>query len=675
MKKNIKQYMFYLIIIWLVVIWVYNNINKRNFKSDESKNFVNVEIWDISSSLQVLWTVKIVNNKKLTFGVNGYVTKINVKQWDFVTKWQILAELNSKDALNNIDLQKLQVSNAIINYNKLFSTIKEYQIKQAQVESDRLALSASLWDVELRQLSLEKQEIINNQQNEIQTIQDRIALNKSKIDTLKSDIEYTILSEWQVLNTAEAENNAALQMVKNNLSTIILDSKDLLANVKQMMYFDTTQKHPLELWAKDFSVRQNAENTYNIFKNTISELEGYIIQNPTDYITAKQILDKNKILLDRWMQLTNDTFNVLDASVDWVELPQSQIDLQKSTIMSLRSKFNTNITNLTNLDKQIAIAMDPELTKLNTQNVISQKEQTLKDIQNAIDLDSRLLVQAEDKIEKLYLDYDIKIKNKQNDITLQQKNAEVAKLNAISLANWPTSDEKAWASNMISQAKVSLDNASNKLEDYRISALFDGEVTAIDFDIDDYISAYDQWINIEIPWSYEIKVYLDQLDIVKIYAWQQANINLDAYPDYNFSWYVASIDPTPIIDQWIVSYKATILLDQTDKIIYNEMSATVTIIVDEKKDVLLVPSVSIINSWYDNYVELFDNGRVYLKMIKVGINNGKMVEILTWLDYWQKILSKEFEFTSTPKKDTPEWQWPDDNPGAQMRKMDEGWAR
>ena len=294
MKKNIKQYMFYLIIIWLVVIWVYNNINKRNFKSDESKNFVNVEIWDISSSLQVLWTVKIVNNKKLTFGVNGYVTKINVKQWDFVTKWQILAELNSKDALNNIDLQKLQVSNAIINYNKLFSTIKEYQIKQAQVESDRLALSASLWDVELRQLSLEKQEIINNQQNEIQTIQDRIALNKSKIDTLKSDIEYTILSEWQVLNTAEAENNAALQMVKNNLSTIILDSKDLLANVKQMMYFDTTQKHPLELWAKDFSVRQNAENTYNIFKNTISELEGYIIQNPTDYITAKQILDKNK---------------------------------------------------------------------------------------------------------------------------------------------------------------------------------------------------------------------------------------------------------------------------------------------------------------------------------------------------------------------------------------------
>lgn len=676
MKDFMKKYKRYIIILAILIgIWVYNNINKVESQSLTDSDIVDVEMWSIWSSLQVLWTVKIVNNQKLTFGNNGRVTELYVNQWDMVTKWQLLAEIDTSDALNNIEQQRLQVSSAMINYNKLFSNTKDYQIKQAQADAERLMLSSSMWDIELQQLDLEKQEAINTQKNNIQTLKDRISLNKSKIDTLKWDIEYTILSEWQTLNTAEADNNAALQMVQNSVKSSILDIKDLLAVVKGYLYFDTSEKYPLELWAKDSSARQRAELTYVQLKKILSDFESASFQIPSNYNSAKILLDKNKQLIDAWMKLCDDTYGVFDASVVWVNLTESDLGMQKNTIISTRSNLNNSLNNLVNLDKQLATALDPEITKLNTQNNISQKEQNLQDLQNAIDNDTRWLVEAEDKLAKLYLDYDIKIQDKKNDVTIQAKNAEVARLNAISIANWPTSDDIAWASNVISQAKVWLLQARNALEDYQIIALFDGEVSAIDFDVDDQISAYNQWLTIEASGSYEVNILLDQLDIVKIHPWQEAKISLDAYPDTMFDWYVTTIDPTPIKDQWVVSYKATILLNQTDVPIYNEMSATVTIEIDKRDDVLLVPSLSVMSSWYDNYVELYNNGTISMQLVTVGINNGKKIEIISGLSLGQQIILRNF------KVDKVEWSVfqqktsHDDNPWSQMKKMDSAGAR
>ncbi len=676
MKMFVKKYKWY--IVWFAIILLIGvyNINRSRTEYLTDSQFVDVKAWSISSSLQALWTVKIVNNQKLTFGVNGRVTHLYVKQWDIATKGQVLAEIDTSDILNDIEQQKLQVSNAVINYNKLFSNTKEYQIKQAQADAERLIFASSMWDIELQQLNLEKQEMISAQENSIKAIKDRLSLNRLKIDTIKGDIKYTTLAEWQTLNAAEADNNAVLQTIKNTMSTSVLDAKDLITNVKQMMYFDTTEKYPLELWARDFSVRQKAENTYNIFKKTLSDLENVSTQIPTDYASAKTILDKNKELLQGSMELTDDVFAVLDASIDGTELPQSQIDIQKSTIMSLKSKFNLNLNNLTNLDKQLATALDPEITKLNTQNIISQKEQNLQDLQNTIDNDTRSLKEAEDKLNKLHLDYDIKIQNKQNDIVLQSKNAEVARLSAISLATGPTPDEKAWASNMISQAKVWLTKTSDKLKDYQIIALFDGKVSAIDFHIDDQISSYMEGITIESSWSYEINVLMDQLDVVKMHPWQGATISFDAYPDMTFYGYVSAIDPTPVEDQWIVSYKATILLDNIEEAIYNKMSATVSIEIDKKNDVLLIPSLALISSWYDNFVELYNGNKISMHKVEVWINNGKNIEIVSWVSLWQKVVVRNFGVTN-PTSSSPFGppQSQEDNPRIQMDEMDNGWSR
>lgn len=678
MKNFLMRYKFWILTIGILWwIWYYNSLYKSNIVDVMAwKEIIQIETWSISSVLQVLGTTKIVNSQKLTFGQNGRIKKLHVKQWDYVTKWQLLAEIEDDDIVNDIQQQRLQLSNAMINYNKLFSNIKDHQVKQAQLDAERALLKSIMGEQEMQQLLLEKQESINTQQNNIQQIKDRIALNESKIDTINKDIDYTVKSEQQTLNISNADISAALQLIHNSLSSSLSNIKLLLSNIQKYMYFDTNIAPPIELSAKDTIARSRAEMSYFALKDITTQLESSNFSiPPQDYTSAKIIINQIKKLLDSALKACDDVLQVLDASIAWSHLSQWDIDMQKSTINGARSAMDSISNNLTSLDRQLASATDPDITKLSTQNNISQKKQSLQDLLNNIEEDKRSLLEAEDKLSKLYIDYDIKTKEKTNDIKLQSMNAEVARLNAISLASGPTKDERASASNLISQARVWLSKTSNRLEDYQIIALFDGEVSAMDFDVDDQVTALKEGITIEVPGSYEVNILLDQLDIVKVYPWQEATISFDAYPEIIFTGSIISIDPTPIKDQWIVSYKATILLQQSDKPIYNEMSATVDVIVDKKDNIIVVPVLAIYNSWNESFVELYNNNTISDKIVQIGINNGKMAEVIDGLNIGDIILTQKFEVEDKNISSPPEGQWPDDNPGAQMRKMEEGGAR
>ena len=678
MKNFLMRYKFWILTIGILWwIWYYNSLYKSNIVDVMAwKEIIQIETWSISSVLQVLGTTKIVNSQKLTFGQNGRIKKLHVKQWDYVTKWQLLAEIEDDDIVNDIQQQRLQLSNAMINYNKLFSNIKDHQVKQAQLDAERALLKSIMGEQEMQQLLLEKQESINTQQNNIQQIKDRIALNESKIDTINKDIDYTVKSEQQTLNISNADISAALQLIHNSLSSSLSNIKLLLSNIQKYMYFDTNIAPPIELSAKDTIARSRAEMSYFALKDITTQLESSNFSiPPQDYTSAKIIINQIKKLLDSALKACDDVLQVLDASIAWSHLSQWDIDMQKSTINGARSAMDSISNNLTSLDRQLASATDPDITKLSTQNNISQKKQSLQDLLNNIEEDKRSLLEAEDKLSKLYIDYDIKTKEKTNDIKLQSMNAEVARLNAISLASGPTKDERASASNLISQARVWLSKTSNRLEDYQIIALFDGEVSAMDFDVDDQVTALKEGITIEVPGSYEVNILLDQLDIVKVYPWQEATISFDAYPEIIFTGSIISIDPTPIKDQWIVSYKATILLQQSDKPIYNEMSATVDVIVDKKDNIIVVPVLAIYNSWNESFVELYNNNTISDKIVQIGINNGKMAEVIDGLNIGDIILTQKFEVEDKNISSPPEGQGPDDNPGVQMRKMEEGGAR
>lgn len=224
------------------------------------------------------------------------------------------------------------------------------------------------------------------------------------------------------------------------------------------------------------------------------------------------------------------------------------IDSLVSITSSARSKFASAQNTAINAQKQLVSTSDISLTEQNTTNSLANKEQTLKQYENDLVSAKNTLKDQEISLEKMKIDYELKIQQKNDSIEQLKGTLTVNKLNAEDLTNGPDATDITSAKNQITQAGISLEKAQRKLDDYKIVAEFDGTVSSVDFDAGENIEA-SNGITVEVPGIYEVTVALDQLDIVKIDLGQVATVTLDAYPDLVLTGTISSIDPTPTTEQ------------------------------------------------------------------------------------------------------------------------------
>lgn len=565
----------------------------------------------IKSTLQVLWTTNLVTTQTLTFGAGWRVQKILVKQWDTVKKWQILAEIDRRDADNDIKAQELAIQSAQINYNKLFSSTKEYQITQAQLNAQNASGNVNAGQLEITNLEVEKEIKIQEQK-------DIIAEKQKSLDVINAKWSDSDITQYSA-QAVSAENDA--------LDTI-QQTRDWLRTLKDIFHIDEPNSDAL------IYIGGKNKTTVNTAIDNIKQLQWALDIFTTAYDTYTKTTNKdvttiltlqsaNKTLLNQFSLATQAASNALSQSItDTRYYTEATLQANRNSISSLNNKVISLLNSINNTIKEL---------QNNDTNILTLKND---------------LAAAQRNLDKIELDYDLKIIQKKNDIMSNQGNVEVYSQNAASLIQWPTNDEKASIQNQIAVAQLNLKKSRKNLEDYQVIAQFNWIVSAIDFKVWDQVNALKEWITIEVPWIYEVNVLLDQLDIVKINLWQEAKIVFDAYPRDIFTWVISKIDPTPQTDQWVVSYKATIVLEKWGQNIYNEMSATVDIILAQKDNAIIIPALSITSSGLNQTVQVWDNGKLTLRDIQTGINNGKEVEVISGLSLGERITTKEFKITS-----------------------------
>ena len=364
---------------------------------------------------------------------------------------------------------------------------------------------------------------------------------------------------------------------------------------------------------------------------------------PSSIAQAEDMIAKARTIANEIITLSDAVAQGYQASVSSSsDFTQSAIDTQKAAALSTKSKFLSTLTSLNNLRTDFSSMTDPATTELNTANSIATQQQSRQDLQNTLTKNQSDLADAIATLNKLSIDYDIQIQQKKDDIASQSTSATIASLNAQDLINGPTADEKASAENSIKQAQISLDNAQKNLEDYQIIAQFDGTVDAIAFKVNDEVSAHTEAISVAVPGIYEVKISLDQLDIVKVNIGQPATITFDSYPDKVFSGTISEIDPTPTTDQGVVSYSAKVVLQQNEVPIYNDMSATAVITIQTIQDTIVVPSLDVATSGSRSTVQLFTGNKLITRFVKLGIDNGDQVQILSGLSIGDKITTRRF---------------------------------
>ena len=140
----------------------------------------------------------------------------------------------------------------------------------------------------------------------------------------------------------------------------------------------------------------------------------------------------------------------------------------------------------------------------------------------------------------------------------------------------------------------------------------------------------------------EVQVYVDETDIGKILVGQEITFTVDTYTETDFNGKVTAIYPKAAIQDNVVNYIVVVEIeDFQDKILRPEMTTTVTIYLETRKDVLTVPSRAITREKGERFVTVVDGDAWIKKKIKTGWYDHSFTEVVDGLAGGEIVLLSE----------------------------------
>lgn len=104
----------------------------------------------------------------------------------------------------------------------------------------------------------------------------------------------------------------------------------------------------------------------------------------------------------------------------------------------------------------------------------------------------------------------------------------------------------------------------------------------------------------------QVQANIDEGDIGKINVDQEVSFTVDAYPDQNFSGTVQQVRLQPVVTQNVVNYTVIIDVPNPDLKLLPGMTANITVMVDEVKDILKVPSTALRFTPPQEYIDAYE---------------------------------------------------------------------
>lgn len=484
-------------------------------------------------------------------------------------------------------------------YVKEWDTVKAGQLL-AEIDKKDLQIQLSQQSLSIQNSRINYDKLLNQyDESDFIQAQKNIDDTQLKLDIAKNNLVTLQSEQGDMVQVGSVK----IQSIINTTQNIVNDGEDMLKTIDEIFYITKSNIRyatvQIYISAKNSSYKNSTERNYYAAKNVLATLKNDLSlvkwQSSTTLTSIQDLSAKSKEFLTALYTVADSATNAVNNSVDGEVLPLSTIQSWASTLWGYRSKSltyqNTVTSNITDLS--------------NTNDDILSKKSEIKGYENQLQI----------------------YKN-----TLQD------------MQNGPDAQDKQLQSNSISQSSLSYQKLSQTKSNYEITAPFDGNIDAIDFKQWDNVDST-QWITISNPDIYEVSMLIDQVDIVKIDKWQEAEIVFDAYPWYSVTGQITTIDPTPVTSAGVVSYYVKIALEKAEKRMYDGMTVTVNITIEKKDDVLVVPTTAIQTIRENTTVLVNNSGTVVPTPVEVWITDGIQSEIISGL-YLGDVISLTSYITS-----------------------------
>jgi len=154
----------------------------------------------------------------------------------------------------------------------------------------------------------------------------------------------------------------------------------------------------------------------------------------------------------------------------------------------------------------------------------------------------------------------------------------------------------------IVRARASLDLAKQRLEDATVSAPIAGTVIERTVSLGQVITsatggaaAGTTLLKMADLDRVRVRALFNETDIGTVRASQAATVTVDAYPDRRFTGLVEKIEPQAVVQQGVTMFPVLVTLDNREGLLKPGMNGEVSVLIDERQDVVAVPNDAIRN--------------------------------------------------------------------------------
>ena len=634
MKKEnfFKRHWLMLSVVFLIIAWVLYKWQPWVDKTPQTKVFYDMEsivwTWTLENSLTLQWTTQFADSQQLTFMTQWKVTAVYVKVWDQVKKDQVLAKISTDDLDNTVAQAKLDIEN-------------QQNTLQDLLDARNLDLEYIQQKASYDALILQQETIDQDHELAMQELQQKIKDAQKLYDDTLAD--YNELLSWSDSSSADLalsstirKRNQTLETAVLELKTIINDINSVLDSYDKKLIITDKYKHEVaknyNIWADDLTLKNQSERLFNQITSELGVLrDEYNSLNDKSIsdLTNEEVVDAYSTVKELWNKL-----------VDWWEV---NYDMFKASITS----SNYTLANIETDAKTFGTDLQSQWVKY--VQLYTSKVSTLADLEDDTSLeDTKLkLDKAKTSLDKLILQVDVLKAEQEKEKATLENNIDTALRNLNKIAWWESMNESQIksAQNKLSQLKRNLQNTMDKYENYELIANFDWVVTQMDIQVWDSINSNSnssqKYIYVESNDIIEMTFSVEQVDIIQLKVWMDAEVYLDSYPDEVYYWKITEINTIPNTNSMTTTYPMTIAFEKNnpDEIILAWMWWSAKIILSKTENVLVIPSQAITIISGQNMVMLKQWEQWIEAPVEIWDSDETNTEIISWLKAWDTIKS------------------------------------
>ncbi len=198
-------------------------------------------------------------------------------------------------------------------------------------------------------------------------------------------------------------------------------------------------------------------------------------------------------------------------------------------------------------------------------------------------------------------------------------------------------------------ARQALAQAQKRLADATITAPFAGVVADVPFKEKDSVSAVNPIVHLLDSGTMDLKVQVDEIDVVNVKPGQLAIISADALPNTKLEGTIDSIGLIPAQKSGVVVYDVTLTLNvPADSGLRAGMSATADIVTAQRNNIILIPDRAISKDSQGNtIVKIQVDGKSETRTVVTGLSDGIQTEIVSGLSEGDTIIERQTTSTSS----------------------------